>query len=77
MANYGATSLTTLLQMVAHGLGITLIPEMARGPAADMRDVRIVPFAEPMPARTLVPRLAAQQPAAGGMRWNSPGSSAD
>ena len=26
---------------------------MARGPAADMRDVRIVPFAEPMPARTL------------------------
>ena len=53
MANYGATSLTTLLQMVAHGLGITLIPEMARGPAADMRDVRIVPFAEPMPARTL------------------------
>ena len=29
MASYGATSLTTLLQMVAHGLGVTLIPEMA------------------------------------------------
>jgi LysR family hydrogen peroxide-inducible transcriptional activator len=51
MASYGATSLTTLLQMVAHGLGVTLIPEMAVGPAAGMRDLKIVPFAEPMPER--------------------------
>ena len=29
MASYGATSLTTLLQMVAHGMGVTLVPEMA------------------------------------------------
>ena len=53
MASYGATSLTTLLQMVAHGLGVTLIPEMASGPAGDMRDLKIVPFAEPMPARNV------------------------
>ncbi|MBD0413053.1 hydrogen peroxide-inducible genes activator [Oryzicola mucosus] len=53
MANYGATSLTTLLQMVAHGLGVTLIPEMAARPAEESRDIRVVPFAEPMPARQL------------------------
>ena len=52
MASYGATSLTTLLQMVAHGLGVTLIPEMAIGPASTMRDLKIVPFTEPMPSRT-------------------------
>lgn len=53
MANYGATSLTTLLQMVAHGLGVTLVPEMATGPASDQRDLKIVPFAEPMPERRI------------------------
>lgn len=53
MASYGATSLTTLLQMVAHGLGVTLIPEMAAGPAGVMRDLKIVPFQEPMPQRTI------------------------
>lgn len=53
MANYGATSLTTLLQMVAHGLGVTLVPEMATGPASDQRDLKILPFAEPMPERRI------------------------
>ncbi|QPC94616.1 hydrogen peroxide-inducible genes activator [Mesorhizobium sp. INR15] len=53
MASYGATSLTTLLQMVAHGLGVTLIPEMAAGPASAMRDLKIVPFQEPMPQRMI------------------------
>ncbi|MET0575984.1 MAG: hydrogen peroxide-inducible genes activator [Mesorhizobium sp.] len=53
MANYGATSLTTLLQMAAHGLGITLIPEMAARPAGVIPDLKIVPFAEPMPSRTI------------------------
>lgn len=53
MANYGATSLTTLLQMVAHGLGVTLIPEIAKEAAEEMRDIRIVPFSEPAPFRSL------------------------
>lgn len=53
MASYGATSLTTLLQMVAHGLGVTLIPEMAVSTASAMRDLRIVAFQEPMPRRTI------------------------
>jgi len=53
MASYGATSLTTLLQMVSHGMGVTLVPEMARDAAGAMRDLKIVPFAEPMPERTI------------------------
>lgn len=53
MANYGATSLTTLLQMVAHGLGVTLVPEIALPAAREMRDIRVVPFSEPAPSRTL------------------------
>lgn len=52
MANYGATSLTTLLQMVAHGHGVTLIPEMAVGEGRTAA-IRVVPFAEPVPARTI------------------------
>jgi LysR family hydrogen peroxide-inducible transcriptional activator len=51
MASYGATSLTTLLQMVAHGMGVTLVPEMAAEAAGASPDLRIVPFAEPMPQR--------------------------
>lgn len=53
MASYGATSLTTLLQMVAHGLGVTLIPEMAAGAASAVRELKIVPFTEPMPSRRI------------------------
>ncbi|WP_109614062.1 hydrogen peroxide-inducible genes activator [Pseudaminobacter salicylatoxidans] len=53
MASYGATSLTTLLQMVAHGLGVTLIPEMAVTAGRATRGLKIVPFTEPMPARAI------------------------
>ncbi|TIP23846.1 MAG: hydrogen peroxide-inducible genes activator, partial [Mesorhizobium sp.] len=53
MASYGATSLTTLLQMVAHGLGVTLVPEMAANAAGVMPDLKIVPFQEPMPQRMI------------------------
>jgi LysR family transcriptional regulator, hydrogen peroxide-inducible genes activator len=52
MASFGATSLTTLLQMVAHGQGITLIPEMA-AVSGGIDGIRVVPFAEPVPARTI------------------------
>lgn len=53
MASYGATSLTTLLQMVSHGMGVTLVPEMAAEAAGAMRGVKILPFAGPMPERTI------------------------
>jgi LysR family transcriptional regulator, hydrogen peroxide-inducible genes activator len=52
MASFGATSLTTLLQMVAHGQGITLIPEMAMA-SAPQSGISIVPFAKPVPSRTI------------------------
>jgi LysR family hydrogen peroxide-inducible transcriptional activator len=53
MANYGATSLTTLLHMVAHGHGVTLIPEMATAEESTRPDIDILPFAEPVPSRTI------------------------
>lgn len=51
MASFGATSLTTLLQMVAHGLGVTLIPAMAAEAARVVPNVRLVPFEDPAPER--------------------------
>lgn len=53
MASYGATSLTTLLHMVSAGMGVTLVPEMAADAASAIRDLKIVPFAEPMPERVV------------------------
>ncbi len=52
LVSFGATSLGTLLQMVAHGMGQTLLPEIAI-PAEAQRnsEIRIVPFAAPEPAR--------------------------
>lgn len=53
MANYSATSLTTLLHMVAHGHGVTLIPEMAANADRAAPDFRTVPFTEPAPSRRI------------------------
>ena len=53
LVNFGATSMATLLQMVAHDMGMTLIPEIAV-PTETMRNaIRIVPFADPEPAREI------------------------
>lgn len=62
VANYGATSMATLLQMVSHGMGITLIPEIAVRDERSRNRMRIVPFAEPQPSRTI------------GMIWRSSSS---
>jgi LysR family hydrogen peroxide-inducible transcriptional activator len=53
VANYGATSMATLLQMVSHGMGITLIPEIAVRAEGARNRMRIVPFAEPQPSRRI------------------------
>ena len=53
VANFGATSMTTLLQMVSHGMGITLIPEIAVRDEANRNRMRIVPMAEPQPYREI------------------------
>lgn len=53
LASFGATSLTTLLQMVGHGLGVTLIPQMAAAASQADPALKVVPFADPQPARTI------------------------
>lgn len=52
LSSYGATSLTTIVQLVANGQGVTLLPELfieAEG-AADPR-VRLLRFTDPEPKR--------------------------
>lgn len=53
LVNFGATSMTTLLQMVSHDMGMTLIPEMAVATETSRNTIRIVPFAEPQPSREI------------------------
>lgn len=52
-ASLGATSLATVMQMVANGYGVTLVPEVAVD--AEVRDdrVKLVRFAAPGPARSI------------------------
>ena len=49
-----ATSLPTLSQMVARGLGVTLLPLLAVATEAERAGLAIRPFAEPAPRRTIV-----------------------
>jgi LysR family hydrogen peroxide-inducible transcriptional activator len=52
--DFRATSLETLRQMVAAGLGITLLPELAtEGPFAQARNVAVRPFSKPVPKRVV------------------------
>ena len=53
MVNFGATSMSTLLQMVSHNMGMTLIPEMAIASETARNNLRIVPFADPAPSRDI------------------------
>jgi LysR family hydrogen peroxide-inducible transcriptional activator len=53
LMSFGATSMATLLQMVANGMGMTLIPEIAIPSEAARNAIRIVPFAAPGPAREI------------------------
>lgn len=51
---YRATSLETLRQMVAAGIGITLLPELAtRGPFGSGQGLVVKNFARPVPSRTV------------------------
>jgi LysR family hydrogen peroxide-inducible transcriptional activator len=52
--DYRATSLETLRQMVAAGLGITLLPELAtRGPFGSGQGLVVKQFARPVPSRSV------------------------
>jgi LysR family transcriptional regulator, hydrogen peroxide-inducible genes activator len=48
-----ASSLSTLVQMVSAGIGVTLIPEMAVAVETRSASVSIARFADPQPARTI------------------------
>ncbi|GLH81705.1 transcriptional regulator [Bradyrhizobium sp. SSBR45G] len=48
-----ASSLSTLVQMVGAGMGVTLIPEMAVGVETRSASVSLARFAEPQPQRSI------------------------
>ncbi len=48
---FGASSLSTIVQMVSNGLGLTLLPEISIDVEARHGDIRLMRFAEPEPSR--------------------------
>ena len=50
---FGATSLATVMQMVASGYGATLLPEVAVDVEARDERVKLLRFAEPQPQRSI------------------------
>jgi LysR family transcriptional regulator, hydrogen peroxide-inducible genes activator len=49
----GATSLTTVMQMVANGYGVTLVPRVAADVEVRDERVKLLRFAAPEPSRTI------------------------
>jgi len=50
---FGASSLSTLVQMVANGLGMTLLPEIAVPLETRQGDIHLMRFADPEPQRVI------------------------
>ncbi len=50
---FGASSLSTIVQMVANGLGLTLLPEISVELETKRADIRLMRFVEPEPSRVL------------------------
>ncbi|MBN8969445.1 MAG: LysR family transcriptional regulator [Rhizobiales bacterium] len=50
---FGASSLSTLVQMVSNGLGMTLLPELSVPLEAQRSDIHLMRFADPEPSRTI------------------------
>lgn len=54
LRRFGASSLSTLAQLVANGQGVTLLPDMfVRSEGISLPRVRLIPFAPPAPFRTI------------------------
>jgi len=54
VGDFRATSLGTLIEMVAGGIGVTLVPAMAAvGMAQTRPNIVLIPFVEPGPLRTI------------------------
>ena len=61
--NVGATSMTTLLQMVAQGMGYTLVPQLAIPHEVQGRkDMQLLAFSDPAPARDIALFMRATSP---------------
>lgn len=50
---FGASSLATLVELVASGMGCTLLPEIAIAQETGHRTVRVVRFSDPQPRRQI------------------------
>ena len=50
---FGASSLSTIVQMVSNDMGLTLLPEISLGLEAGRGDIEVIPFEAPEPARTV------------------------
>jgi LysR family hydrogen peroxide-inducible transcriptional activator len=50
---FGASSLSTIVQMVSNGLGTTLLPELCLELEKRHGEIRLMRFADPEPSRTL------------------------
>lgn len=50
---FGASSLATIVQLVAAGMGLTFLPEISVALERRHADIRVMRFADPEPARTL------------------------
>jgi len=50
---FGASSLSTIVEMVAAGLGITLLPEISLPVEERGRDIKLMRFVEPEPSRKI------------------------
>lgn len=59
---FRATSLPTLVQMVAAGWGVTLLPRLAAETERRRAELSLRPFAAPAPARTIVLGFRARSP---------------
>ncbi|MEM1376636.1 MAG: hydrogen peroxide-inducible genes activator [Pseudomonadota bacterium] len=54
LLNFGATSMTTILQLVANGMGITLLPAIAVETEANRLDgISLTDFQKPAPSRSI------------------------
>ena len=50
---FGASSLSTIVQMVSNGLGLTLLPELSLDLETRRADIRVLRFADPEPQRII------------------------
>ena len=50
---FGTTSLSTIVEMVANGLGVTLLPRISLETETRRGNIQVLPFAPPEPHRTI------------------------